>query len=141
MISNILQILGLQPRISKVFSITTIFFFLTVALGQNNFGNKIPFFKIKSKQIKINYLYYFEPRNHLNVLRWDVTKLTLEILGECLSGLHNVARIFLNLQCIQFHFSRDILDTYIYVIKKSYTDKTLYKWVVRIYLFINSKEF
>ena len=33
MISKILQILGIQPRISK--------FFLTV--GQNNFGNKIPF--------------------------------------------------------------------------------------------------
>ena len=33
MISKILKILGLQPRISKVF--------LTV--GQNNFGNKIPF--------------------------------------------------------------------------------------------------
>jgi hypothetical protein len=32
-ISKFLQILGLQPRISKVF--------LTV--GQNNFGNKIPF--------------------------------------------------------------------------------------------------
>ena len=40
MISNILQILGLQPRISKFFSITRIFF-LTV--GQNNFCNKIPF--------------------------------------------------------------------------------------------------
>ena len=40
MISKILQILGLQPRISKVFSITR-FFFLTV--GQYNFGNKIPF--------------------------------------------------------------------------------------------------
>jgi hypothetical protein len=32
-ISKILQILGLQPRISKVF----------LPVGQNNFGKKIPF--------------------------------------------------------------------------------------------------
>ena len=41
MISKVLQILGLQPRISKVFSRSLEQFFLTV--GQNNFGNKIPF--------------------------------------------------------------------------------------------------
>ena len=41
MISKILQILGLQPRISKVFSRSLEQFFLTV--DQNNFGNKIPF--------------------------------------------------------------------------------------------------
>ena len=41
MISKILQILSLQPRITKVFSQTLEQFFLTV--GQNNFDNKIPF--------------------------------------------------------------------------------------------------
>ena len=41
-ILKILQILGLQPQISKVFSRSLELFFLTV--GQNNFGNKIPFF-------------------------------------------------------------------------------------------------
>ena len=42
MISKILQILSLQPRITKVFTRTLEQFFLTV--GQNNFDNKIPFF-------------------------------------------------------------------------------------------------
>ena len=42
MISKILQILGLQPRISNVFFNHYNIFFLTV--GQNNFGNKIPIF-------------------------------------------------------------------------------------------------
>ena len=41
MISKILQILGLKSRISKVFPQSLEQFFLTV--GQNNFGNKIPF--------------------------------------------------------------------------------------------------
>ena len=41
MISKFLQILGLQPRISIFFSWLLEQFFLTV--GQNNFGNKIPF--------------------------------------------------------------------------------------------------
>ena len=40
-ISKFLQILGLQPRISKLFSITRTFFFI---VGQNNFGNKIPMY-------------------------------------------------------------------------------------------------
>ena len=40
-ISKFLQILGIQPRISKDFSQSLAQFFLTV--GQNNFGNKIPF--------------------------------------------------------------------------------------------------
>ena len=40
-ISKLLQILGLQTRISKVFSQSLEQFFLTV--GQNNFCNKIPF--------------------------------------------------------------------------------------------------
>ena len=40
-ISKFLQILGLQPRISKVFFRSLAQFFLTV--GQNNFGYKIPF--------------------------------------------------------------------------------------------------
>ena len=39
MISKILQILGLQPQISKSFYRSLEHFFLTV--GQNNFGNKI----------------------------------------------------------------------------------------------------
>ena len=39
MISKFLEILGLEPRFSKDFSI-----FLTV--GQNNFGKKIPFTKV-----------------------------------------------------------------------------------------------
>ena len=39
MISKCLQILGLQPWISKVFSWSLEQFFLTI--GQNNFGNKI----------------------------------------------------------------------------------------------------
>ena len=43
MISKILQILGLQPRISKVFVDHYKNFFLTV--GQNNFSNKIPLAK------------------------------------------------------------------------------------------------
>ena len=47
MISKILQILGLQPRISKVFSQSLEQFFLTV--GQNNFGNKLPFFSSLGK--------------------------------------------------------------------------------------------
>ena len=42
MISKILQILSLQLRISIFFSRSLEQFFLTV--GQNNFGNKIPFF-------------------------------------------------------------------------------------------------
>ena len=43
MISKLLQILSLQPQISKVFHDRSLEqFFLTV--GQNNFGNKIPFF-------------------------------------------------------------------------------------------------
>ena len=42
MISKNLQILGLQPRISKAF----------LTLGQNNFGNKIPFFNAKSLYFK-----------------------------------------------------------------------------------------
>ena len=37
-----MQLLSLQPRISNVFSRWLEHFFLTV--GQNNFGNKIPFF-------------------------------------------------------------------------------------------------
>ena len=41
-ISKFLQILGLQPRISKVFLGDLEQFFLTV--GQNNFWNKIPIF-------------------------------------------------------------------------------------------------
>ena len=45
MISKYLKILGLQPRISKVFSRSLEQFFLTV--GQNNFGNKIPVFPLK----------------------------------------------------------------------------------------------
>ena len=40
MISKILQILAFSLEFQKLFSITRIFFFLTV--GQNNFGNKIP---------------------------------------------------------------------------------------------------
>ena len=40
-ISKILQILRLQPRISKRFSRSPEQFFLTE--GQNNFDNKIPF--------------------------------------------------------------------------------------------------
>ena len=40
MISNILQIFRIQSQFQKFFSITKQFF-LTV--GQNNFGNKIPF--------------------------------------------------------------------------------------------------
>ena len=42
MISKFLQLLGLQPRISKDFQ-SLEQFFLTV--GQNDFGNKIPFIK------------------------------------------------------------------------------------------------
>ena len=41
MISKNLQILGLLPQTSKVFPRSLEQFFLTV--GQNNFGNKIPF--------------------------------------------------------------------------------------------------
>ena len=46
MISKILQILNLQPRISKVFSQSLEHFFFTV--GQNNLGNKIPCLSNKS---------------------------------------------------------------------------------------------
>ena len=42
-ISKFLQILGLQPWISKVFLDQVEQFFLTI--GQNNFGNKIPFLR------------------------------------------------------------------------------------------------
>ena len=38
-----MQILSFQPQISKVFSVTRPNFFLIV--GQNNFGDKIPFFE------------------------------------------------------------------------------------------------
>ena len=41
MISKILKIPGLQPQISNVFPLSLEHFFLSV--GQNNFGNKIPF--------------------------------------------------------------------------------------------------
>ena len=44
MISKKLQILGLQPRILKVLSQSLEQFFL--AVGQNNFGNKIPLLTI-----------------------------------------------------------------------------------------------
>ena len=40
MISKILQILGLQPRVFKSFSGSLEQFFLTI--GQSNFGNRIP---------------------------------------------------------------------------------------------------
>ena len=46
MISNILQIFNLQPQISKVFSQSLEQFFHTV--GENNFGNKIPFLNFKN---------------------------------------------------------------------------------------------
>ena len=39
MISKCSQIFGLQPQISNVLLIRTFF----LAVGQNNFGNKIPF--------------------------------------------------------------------------------------------------
>ena len=48
MISKILQILGLQPRISKSLEQ----FFLTV--DQNNFGNKIPFLPEEKNEAKPN---------------------------------------------------------------------------------------
>merc|ERR1711997_1210896 len=63
-ISKFLQILGLQPRISKFFSITRTFFFLTV--GQNNFGNKIPFFVL----IKKYYLAYSHSSKICNMTRF-----------------------------------------------------------------------
>ena len=47
-VRKFLQILGLQPRISKVFSQSVEQFFLTV--GQNNFGNKIPCFNTGENQ-------------------------------------------------------------------------------------------
>ena len=49
MISKILQILGLQPQISKVFSLSQEQSFLTV--GQNNFGNKIPFMNFEKRYL------------------------------------------------------------------------------------------
>ena len=52
MISNILQILGLQPRISKVFSQSLEHFFLTVV--QNNFGKKIPLFILQNRKSNKN---------------------------------------------------------------------------------------
>ena len=54
MISKILQILGLQPWISKVFSRSLEQFFLTV--GQNNFGKKIPINVQRKIQILSPYL-------------------------------------------------------------------------------------
>ena len=50
MISKILQIRGWRPRICKSFSRSLEQFFLTV--GQNNFGNKIPFLSIFSQTNK-----------------------------------------------------------------------------------------
>ena len=55
MISKILQILSLQPRISKVSSRSLEQFFLTV--GQNNFGNKVPFI-FECLYIKISPVFY-----------------------------------------------------------------------------------
>ena len=49
-ISKLLQILGLQPRISKVFSITRTIFF---TVGQNNYGNKVPFLKYSKRKLYI----------------------------------------------------------------------------------------
>ena len=59
MISNFLKILGLQPRISKVFLESLEQFFLTV--GQNNFGNKIPYLNLYLLHIQENFFPLFNP--------------------------------------------------------------------------------
>ena len=56
MISKMLQILGLQPRISKV-SRSLEQFFLTV--GQNNFGNKIPFLNMRFHNVLLPMILFF----------------------------------------------------------------------------------
>ena len=56
-ISKIWQILSLQPQISKVFYQSIEQFFLTV--GQNNFGNKIPFLSSKFIFMSSNDLWMF----------------------------------------------------------------------------------
>ena len=67
-ISKILQILGLQPRISKVFPRSLEFFFLTV--GQNNFGNKIPFLTYSLRFFRFQRLGQFEFKLEKN--NWDL---------------------------------------------------------------------
>ena len=52
-----MQILSLQPQIAKDFSITRTFF-LTV--GQNNFGNKIPFITCFRLHLRSNTLEQFQ---------------------------------------------------------------------------------
>ena len=64
-ISKFLQILGLLPRISKVFFWSLEQFFLTV--GQNNFGNKIPLFQkiiqqLPRKRPKLPYPWRFDKK-------------------------------------------------------------------------------
>ena len=82
-ISNILQILGLhclQPRISKVFFLITRTFF---SVGQNNFGNKIPFFykhKVLNSEIKISLI---------PVLQWAVRSA-----GFSRCGCYQLPRLF-----------------------------------------------
>ena len=63
MTSTFLQILGLQPRLLQSFSRSLEQFFLTV--GQNDFGNKIPFLTTvpSCDHIKIKSLYSRDPCN------------------------------------------------------------------------------
>ena len=60
MISKILQILALHPRISKVFLDHLEQFFLT--LGQNNFGNKITLISCVETKLACEHCKLFSPQ-------------------------------------------------------------------------------
>ena len=86
MISKILRILGLQPRISKVFYGSLEYFLLTV--GQDNFGNKILF---------LNFFLFTAPTFKESNDFWDFkiifyymnkqTKFYYFVMHESFSGL------------------------------------------------------
>ena len=76
MISKCLQILDLQPQISKVFICQQKNFFLTI--GQNNFDNKIPFLSGSQNQTT-NYEF---PLNFLLFLQTQCMYLWIDGSGE-----------------------------------------------------------
>ena len=91
MISKSLQILGLQPRISKVFSRSLEQFVLKV--GQNNFGNKIPLIQINQYKEKSHFqmelfchFKSFAIKKKLLLYLCDIKVLLLETLKQ--SGAH-----------------------------------------------------
>ena len=80
-ISKFLQILGLQPRISNFFFWSLEQFFPTV--GQNNFGNKIPFLFLNNSNWEKNRGENWENRMIcflVNELWWNYENLFLPLI-------------------------------------------------------------